>query len=294
MKQEQIQQFVSRYLEASGCQVIEKNPGFITVKLSPQADRDLVNRPYYWNFVERTGAVPETMTLQLYFDLQKLNEDVNFAAAARNPLRIPRDPVIFGSRRLEQMFAAAKMKGRCVQLFEEPESGRSLRASRAYSSWLAVNFKVEFLCDLKRDELYSLAVQLNSGKIAENFHRFLLALNLTPRLPTNVHLKRQTVTFEQAANLLEEYLLTRMKGMNHRWADDAHSRWRDEQARIDEFYGELLKQAEADKQPEIEAQYQNRIAETEWQHRPRIQVSVINCGLFHLQSEHVAGNDERR
>ncbi len=68
MNTEQIRKFVERYLEATDCQIIEKHPSFITVKLSPEADKALTNRPYYWSFVERTGAEPETMSMQFIFD----------------------------------------------------------------------------------------------------------------------------------------------------------------------------------------------------------------------------------
>nr|WP_313780205.1 YqhG family protein [Paenibacillus larvae] len=67
MKTEQIEQFVMRYLESYNCQIIEKTREYVTVKLSPEADRELTGRPYYWSFVERTGVEPETMTYTWIF-----------------------------------------------------------------------------------------------------------------------------------------------------------------------------------------------------------------------------------
>ncbi|UUZ79898.1 YqhG family protein [Paenibacillus sp. P26] len=74
MNAEQIRSFVMRYLEAEQCDILEKHPAYVTVKLSPSADRDLTNRPYYWNFVERTGAAPETMTCTFIFDPEQYSE----------------------------------------------------------------------------------------------------------------------------------------------------------------------------------------------------------------------------
>ncbi|MED4605369.1 YqhG family protein, partial [Paenibacillus validus] len=68
MNAQQIQSFVLRYLEAEQCEIMEKHPAYVTVKLSPSADRDLTHRPYYWSFVERTGVTPETMTCTFIFD----------------------------------------------------------------------------------------------------------------------------------------------------------------------------------------------------------------------------------
>ncbi|GIQ71308.1 hypothetical protein DUZ99_08405 [Xylanibacillus composti] len=68
MNQEQIRQFVRQYLQATDCEVLEMHPAYLTVKLSPEADKELTNRPYYWSFVERTGADAETMTFTYIFD----------------------------------------------------------------------------------------------------------------------------------------------------------------------------------------------------------------------------------
>ena len=37
MKQEQVRDYVCRYLEATECHVLESSPAYITVKLSPEA-----------------------------------------------------------------------------------------------------------------------------------------------------------------------------------------------------------------------------------------------------------------
>ena len=68
MKTFQAEQFVMRYLEASGCKILEKGDGYVTVKLSPEADKDLMNRSYYWSYVEQFGLEPVPAVLTLVFD----------------------------------------------------------------------------------------------------------------------------------------------------------------------------------------------------------------------------------
>lgn len=74
MKTDQIQTFVMRYLEAEQCDILEKHPAYVTVKLSPSADKELNYRPYYWSFVERTGVAPETMTCTFIFDPEEYKD----------------------------------------------------------------------------------------------------------------------------------------------------------------------------------------------------------------------------
>jgi hypothetical protein len=311
MNSRQIQKFVMRYLEAEQCGIIEKSPAHVTVKLSPEADKYLTNRPYYWSFVERTGAEPETMTFTFVFDAKKLEElepakppaapadsilgRYFGVSVTANPGRIPREELVFGSRRLMQIFSACRQKGRFVQLFEEPGQAR-LRSlvPNAYSSWLCVNYKVEFACDMKRDELHSLGIDLGSGEIVEGFHERMKSRKLTPRLPAQVHLTRHKLTLAKALSLLETHLERKLKTYDHSWADEAHRRLEEEEERIRSYYEGLLESMEEEKKQEVQDEFANRLEETAWQYQPRILASVINCGFFHLHEPPSAAVDESR
>ncbi|MCS7460086.1 YqhG family protein [Paenibacillus doosanensis] len=350
MKSEQIQSFVMRYLEAEQCDILEKHPAYVTVKLSPSADKELTYRPYYWNFVERTGAVPETMTCTFIFDPEGHKAAQSAAGAqagaagaqpgaasaggtalspppgegAPSPgtagpgpqapgapqqdsilgryfgfvptqmtSRVPKDEVTFGSRRLGQIFDAVRSKGRFVHLFEQfkPEQQKSAPPPTiAYETWMQVNYKVELACDMKRSEIHSLGVHLVTGEIREHFQEWLQTKRLSPRLPAHVYMIPDKFTLPRAVIYLEQYLENRLKTYDHRWAEDAKLRLQDELERIHSYYEALIQGAEPEKKAEIEAQYTNRQLEIDWQFRPRIQISVINCGLFHLHAGNLPTN----
>lgn len=333
MNIKQIQKFTLRYLDATGCHIIEKNPAFVTVKLSPEADKRLTNRSYYWSFVERTGAPPETMTFTFVFDPDKLQSDklqpdksrpnqpnqpdqppVQIVGPSGQPLaqdsilgryfgvsavqqpgslgtgpgRIPREEVTFGSKRLLQLFDAVRASGRCVQLFEEPDAqSKQSPASSGYSSYLGVNLKIELACDMKRDELHSYGVDLATGELLESFFEKIAGRKLTPRLPPNVYIARPAVTLARARTAVEQHVEKMLKRYDHSWAASAHERLRDEVERVDGYYEEALKGLEDEQRQEAEEQWKKRREELEWQYRPRVRVSVIGSGLFHLR--HPAG-----
>jgi hypothetical protein len=304
----QVQDFVLRYLEATKCHIIEKNIGSLTVKLSPEADRALTNRSYYWSFVERTGVVPETMTYTFVFNPQ-VEEDLVKNKSTANPAALPTLPdrpadsilgryfgfvpapqtmgrvlnetVTFGSRRLDQFFNAVRNKGRFVHLFEEPLQQRPQVNSSSYSSWFGVNFNVSLTCDMKRDELHSLGICLSTGEIVANFHQLLLTKSLTPKLPVHTYI-RDSISLSRALIQLENHLERTIKTYDHTWAKEAETRLFEELSRIESYYQDLLSVDDPQKKTEAAAQYQNRKEEIEWQYRPRVQASVINCGLFHL------------
>lgn len=321
MDVQDIERYVIQYLKTLECDIIEKTPYSITVKLSPEADKELTNRPYYWSFVERTEAAPETMTFKFVFDPAAAAQaaaplgasasqeapptDGTASGTAESILgrylgfvpthvvsRIPEDALTFGSHRLEQIFQSARSRGRFARLFEEAAAPawprRAGNARDAYDTWLCVNYKIELVCDMKRSELHSLGFNLTTGEIRENFYDSLLARKLTPRIPAGVTLPHDRFTLSKAATLLEAHLESKLRRYDHSWAESANKRLEDELARIHTYYDGLLDSMDDDdKKDAVQLQYRNRLEEIDWQYRPRIQLFVINCGLFHLQiNEH--------
>jgi len=302
MNTKQIHRFVQHYLESTDCQIIEKSPAHFKVKLSPLADRILTNRPYYWGFVDRTGAEPETMSFLFVTDKERYDRaqeeqagsepDQTDAALARSfgyvhgttaGARMPREDLYYGSRRLEQLFEAARSGGSYVCLFQEPELRKSHPLqSTAYTPWLGVNLMVEFQCDRKREEIHSYGISLATGQVVEQFQERLAGMRMTPRLPPNIHIARSAITLHRAAGLVEQALEKKLRSYDYSWAQEAAERLEEEQQLIAHYYEALLSSAEEEQRANIEAQFENRKAEIDWQYKPRVQASAINCGIFHL------------
>ncbi|TFE27514.1 YqhG family protein [Cohnella luojiensis] len=294
MNTKQVQKFVISYLDSMDCHLIEKSPSSVTVKLSPDADRALTNRPYYWSFVDRTGADPETMTYRWSFENPSMAD-----RASATPIsyimtesgRIIQEDVYFGSRRLHQLFGAAQQSGRCVTLFEEPPRGKGdPLGSQPYTAWLGVNFKVGFECDMKREEIYGWGISLATGVINEKFMETLRDRRLTPRLPSNVHLLKNGLSLRKGMSQLELTMERKLKTTDFTWAVEAEQRRQDELERIRQYYNPMLEHMNHPDQQEqkatLSARFQQREAEIDWQYRPRVSVSVTNCGIFHLPGIH--------
>lgn len=309
MTQEQIRDYVMTYLEATECQFLEKSPYHVTVKLSPRADRDLTNRPYYWGFIDRTGAEPETMSFSFIFDAVRHKQLEAGAAASRPPApaqedailgrhfgavrplpilgpgRIQREEMHFGSPRLKQIMAAARQNGRAVYLFEDPgPRQRSTLFPAAYEPWLGVLYKLEFSCDMKREELHFLGVSLLNGHIDEDFGATLNGKSLIPRMPENMHITPTRLSLIQGRQSLENRIGDKLHACDPSWAHEARDRLNEELALIDAYYRELLEDPEEERKQAAREQYESRRGEIRWQYEPRIVVSALGCGIFHLRS----------
>ncbi|USB32198.1 YqhG family protein [Paenibacillus sp. YPG26] len=344
MTTEQIHKYVLTYLESMECQVLEQSPYHVMVKLSPEADKELTGRPYYWGFIERTNTEPETMSFLFVFDPEKyeqaeiaktaqanesrraaLHTQLNKplitsgeAAASSSPSqtedsilgryfgvvrplpnvgpgRIHREHLHFGSPRLQQIFTAARRGGSCVYLFED--AGPRQRATlfpAAYEPWLGISFKVEFACDMKREELHFMGISLVSQKIDFHFRDRLSTRSLVPRLPENVHIEPSSMTPAEARDALEASLQSKLSELDSSWAVEAAERLQEELELIDAYYEDLLLEEDEEKRNSAREQYEARREEIRWQYEPRILVTAINCGIFHLRQEHAGRNEHYR
>lgn len=373
----QVREQVLEYLEATECSILESSPHHVTVKLSPQADKMLTDRPYYWGFVERTGAPPETLSFTFVFDPAAYDAGQKEAPprgvsgglagmtgglssgpgqvaggpaqgvgspapgpgghtrmpggptpvpgglpqGASNPAGSPpppaqaagapaapqdtilgryfgivpslprlgpglirREDVGYGSRRLRQIWSAAREEGRYLYLFEEPGGEqRSAPLSAAYEPWLGLCCKIEFTCDLKREELRFLGVSLATGEVDERFKQRLGQRELIPRLPENMHVLPHALSLKQGADRLETTLAESLAGQDYGWAEQARKRLALELGIVDAYYQPLLEEPDEEKRAEIEAQYLRRKEEMTWQYEPKIAVTVVSCGLYHLR-----------
>lgn len=354
MNHRQVQRFVLSFLEQTGCRILEKSPSHVVVKLSPEADRAITNRPFYWSFVDRTGAEPETMTFAWHFEPPaKGSATGNTAAQVQGsaPLgsamaqgdatggieaggiaapgravppegatasgaepaaevssgpgapaapaagtvsapafapapgfRVLTEHIHFGSGRLNQLFDYVRQNGRNVLLFAEPPRGAfPASATWPYTAWLGANFKVSYECDVKRDELYGWGISLATGVIDERFRERVQAAKLTARLPEGVHVLKSTLSPRKAIAQLEAHLERKLKRGDFSWALEAESRRLDELERVVHYYRPLIERADnAEQREALKNRLKKREAEIDRQYRPRVTVSVMNCGIFHF------------
>jgi len=279
----QLQHYVFRYFQATNSHILETSPGHLRVKLSEMADKDLTNRPLYWSFVERMGQTPQTMTLTFIFDRQQTPEGVEG------------EDLRFGTPRMAQIFSSAAKHGQWTRLYEEADSERSDRQPLSYVPWLCLNCKVQYICDRKKDEIHSLGVNLITGAIKERFIHDLQKRQLTPRIPPRVHTLPANISLETAIQQLERWLNRHVRSQDTAWADDARLRMEEEMARLKQYYENKNASGTGNVQPDnpaqatapeaIEQACQKQLDEVKWQYEPRIQIDLINAGLFYLSPQ---------
>lgn len=277
MNSNEIRRFLLDFCEATQCHVDEQGTEGLTVKLSDDVDRLLTNRPYYWMFVDRGGTAGETLRMKWLMAEAE-------PQSATQALQMPRLDCRFGARGLQHIFRIAQDKGRFVRLFEQPTSQPvRARSSRAYQTWACFNLKTEYICDLKREQLTSIGVHLQTGRFVDSFAERLAALPLQTQLPQQTHLLREIISLEHAWRTAIDYCRRAAEQATPEWAEQARRRMADELA-IHRAYLEAHPVADRE-------QAEHRLREIEWQYKPHVRISLVNGGLFHISAENSISHD---
>ncbi|WP_077213952.1 YqhG family protein [Bacillus dakarensis] len=264
MQQQEIHQFLEKYFLANGCEIIENKDGYMTVQLTIELDKELMNRPFYWHYVEKIGGEPNPMKLTFITDQQSVPDDVKG------------EIIHFGSPRLHQIFQSTKNLAGYIRLYENHQAGGGQQVP--LRPWLGLNVKISYQCDRKRDIFKSLGLQLINGQVVENFHDHLLNVNLTPKIPDYSFTLSPLIMPKSGVFRIENLLKQEIVQEDHQWADEARERWQKDLQLLEHFYEDLEEKGES---------YDIEKKALQEQYEPKIKISIINGGMFYLTEKAV-------
>lgn len=256
MQQAAIYNYLSRFFSASGCALqADSHTGQLKVKLTEEMDQMLMNRPFYWHYIKQTCGIAETATL-------------DFRTHTRGDQA---ELIYFGAPRLHQIFNVAEKMGTFIRLFQNlPED-----APAALEPWIGLNMKISYQCDLKRDRICSVGLQLINGTLIEGFEEMLSGLKLIPKMPDYLYTLSPLITVPSGIKRITAFIERELINEPTDWANEAGQRWLRDQALLDAFY------EQQNTKPECYFQEKEALKE---QYQPRISIQLINAGLFYLRS----------
>ena len=190
MRQEEIYLFLERFFTANGCTITDKSSGHMTVQLTVEVDKQIMNRPFYWHWLEKTGGEPNPMKITLI-----TNED-------EAPSDIEGEFIHFGSPRLFQIFQAVQKNGKFIRLYEKI---RSEGAHIPLEPWLGMNVTISYQSDMKKDKLLSLGLHLISGQLTESFQEQMEARELSSQISDYCYTMSPLIKPESGIKRLERW-----------------------------------------------------------------------------------------
>ncbi len=283
------ERFCERYFAAVGATCQLKKANYREYVLPIDVDKELTDRPYYWLWVERTGEPVKPTILRLAFteeaaatESERLRQEAmasdewqQLDDVQRMFFRPPTaEYVAFGSFRLAKIFQSTKARGSVVAA-SDGKSGAS--------PWLLCQFLVTYHCDLSKQRVASIGVNLKTGQVMNGFLQKLQSLNLQTASPSDC-LRSARVTIDAGIDAAKQELGLQLAAESHTWAADAARRLQSELESVNLYYDSIITDVAEEERALVEAERQRKLREHEERIRPYIdceltQLGVIRCKL---------------
>ncbi|WP_304458897.1 YqhG family protein [Alicyclobacillus sendaiensis] len=235
---EQRLSFCDRYFTSVGARTLLARPMYREYELPADVDKELIERPFYWMWVEATHQSVEPTVLRLAFDAEshareeaRLNAEqpaAPFSWSAKRRVEL----VDFGSPLFDRILLSAAQRGRiaCV---------REGDAEREIVPWMMVNGVFAYTADLNREEWFSYAVCLDNLQIVDRFYERIQHRDFSG-VPAPDLLRQSRHTVHEAWRHLQRALADHAAAQDDAWAQEAMARLKGDLAQLSAYYESLL------------------------------------------------------
>lgn len=258
MDQKEIHEYVKQFFLENDSTIVEESRGHMHVQLSVEMDKALMNRPFYWHYIEKVGGVPRPMELTFITDKQAVSPNVKG------------ELLHFGSPRLHQIFETAAKMGSHALLYE---SVHIEKPSQPLRPWLVLNGSVSYICHDKKDQFFSIGLSLLTGEMILNMHDYMEKREFQQKIPNYCFTVTPIIKPISGIGRIKNYLFELEKQKKHPWALDALERMKRDEQILEAFYKDV------EEKPETYFKEKEAIKNL---YEPSIHISIINGGLFYF------------
>lgn len=259
MYPQKIHNYLHAFFTENDCSILSSHEHYLIVQLTEDMDKKIMNRPFYWQYIESTGGEALPAQLTLITNQRELDQ------------KVIGEVIHFGSPRLTQLFEVTKEMGSFICMYEQGNESKE----EVLTPWLSVNYKVSYQSHRTKEAVYSLGMNLMTGEVFKEFQESILKKQLQDTIPTNTFNLPYTIkpmtAIERLDMIIENYILQD----DHTWVDEAKEKWEKEKLVLDYFYEGV------EVKPE---RYKNEQQALKRQYEAKIKIDVINGGLFYLKS----------
>lgn len=260
MYPQQIHGYLQKFFIENNCPILNGNDHYMNVQLTIDMDKKIMNRPFYWRYLEASNGEPNPAQLTFITDQNMLDEDIKG------------EVVHFGSPRLNQLFQATKELGAFVQMYEKVSEKPKIKT--ILTPWLGVNYKVSYYSDQTKEMLHSLGINLMTGLLIDNFQEWVSDVDLDSTMSEDAFNLTYFIKPIRALERMDTAIEKFIQQDDHTWAEEAKARWQKDREVLEYFYEGI------ENKPEC---YEMEKKALEEQYESRIKIDIVNGGLFYMK-----------
>ena len=260
MNQADLHPFLMDFFKTRQAEILEQTTGKLTVKLTERLDQQLMNRPFYWQYVKKLGLGGETMQLTFLTDKNERDQSDG-------------EWVHYGSPRLEQIFRIIQQEGTFTTLFESRPAANHQKT--ALQPWFVCNLRVKYRGYRPSDEIVSIGILLLNGTMRFQFMEGIETIEFSTTIPDYCFTLPTIISVNRALNRVTDELEKRIKDQSKEFTVKSYAIYQRERDMVRKL---------KDHQNEEEADH---LAEQQIYDRlyPQVDLQWINSGIFYLSEE---------
>jgi len=248
-----VQPFFTTFFKENHCSVKEDH-ALLHVKLSKEMDKALMNRPFYWHYVEATNQIGVPQTVSFSFDGQIKDDKII--------------SVHFGCPWFQKV--KRYLHDNCTMIYAYEAINRETKTM--LQPWLLTNMLITYSGKNQKEELHSFGLNLINGTMHLNMMEKLNERSITTTIPDFCYTISPVITLQSGFKRIEQFVYKILTEKEHRWAIEANEALHEEIEMLQHFY----------RTDENDAQFQKEINAAKKRLLPTITMTVLSGGLLYL------------
>lgn len=293
-----LMKFVDSYFKAVSAKCLYQDTEYREYELPRDVDKELIERPFYWMWVEASGQEAQTTQLRLAFtqnalerENQRLQEEHtkamrqtpdDFSTFLTGPSRAPKAELLdYGSFRLDKIFSSVAKRGQFIVC--QPSPALQKARQRTLVPWLLCNGVTTMRCDLTKQMWWSIGVCLQNGQIIPAFYERICHLEMVPVSPSRL-LSHISLPLDEAMDRAMREQERLIKQLPTDWAESAKQRFNTEYDQLNLYY-RSLRTEDIQQNEELELEQSRKIESLAKLYVPTVEVKIVQLGLIGLPAE---------
>ena len=245
--------FLHQFFLAHQCTILSIGANHLHVQLTKELDQALMNRPFYWQYIEATGRLGEPKSLAFTTNMTEESPQMEW--------------IHHGSPRLHQIYEYIQKNNRIIQLFEVHQTNQNT----LLQPWLLTNYAVQYKGKQQKEAFFSIGLNLINGTIANNMMERLEKDTLSPTISDYCYTISPLITWQSGFKRIEQFISDLIVKENHTWAEMSLQVMKEEIDMVYHFYDE-----------ENREHLDKEIKDIKSRLEPTITHKVINGGIVYL------------
>lgn len=249
-----IDSFLTRFFKQQECNVTILEDGIYEIQLTEEMDRAIMNRPFYWHYVQATGRAGEPQRLILRTNINNSDDRGEW--------------IHFGTPRMNDICNYLEKTSRFIQAFQCLD----VKNQTLLHPWFVVNGIISYKGKQIKEEPKSIGLNLINGTIIEHAMEHLKMTSFSQTISPHCFTVTPLIKIRSGFQRIEHYIGRHITQTNNTWAIDSLLLLKDELLLLNHFYKNNSEKEDLKKE----------VTQLYYRLRPEVNFSIINSGIFYV------------